>query len=126
MKTHKNKYFQGYKKLKNIKMFEDFEVNEFDLKDDQEDFQEEPEHGDDENYWEIALKNGKVLVVDIDSGKGMAGEPMDMVYLKVDGEIVKHDDVKDLIKDPEQAQELDNYLADVAAGNEASAKSWTE
>lgn len=36
MKTNKRKYFQGYKKLKNIKMFEQF-VNEFDLKDDQED-----------------------------------------------------------------------------------------
>ena len=105
------KRFSGWIGESKIQMFEEF--------DEEVESKEEP-------YWEIELKNGKILVVDVEGGKGMADEPMEMVFLKVDGKIVHFKDIKDQIKDPEQAQELSNYLDDVSAGNDASARSFTE
>lgn len=66
MKTTKRKYFQGYKKLKNIKMFEQF-VNEFDLKDDQEDpIEDAPTPGGYRNHseadYEITKKDAEKIV----------------------------------------------------------------
>lgn len=113
-KTKKNKYFQGYKKLKgklsNIREFDEFEMDQ----------------DEGENYWELELTDGRTLVVDVQGGEGMAGEPMEMVFLKVDGKTVRFKDVEHLIKDKEQAKELSHYLDDVAAGNDASARSFTE
>jgi len=120
MKTTKRKYFTGTKKLKFVKMFEQF-LNEFDLADDQAD-----PIDDEDKPWEIELKDGKTLVVDVQDGKGMADEPMEMVFLKVDGKIVHFKDVESQIKDPEMAKNLREYLDDVSAGNDASARSYIE
>ena len=80
-----------------------------------------PENETDSHTYQ--LKNGKTLVVDEETGPGMAQEPMVFVTLQVDGKTVRFSDIENLM-DPKEAEELKTYLDDVSDSNDASAKNW--
>lgn len=71
------------------------------------------------------LSDGRNLCMDIIEGSGMAGEPIEMVHLSIDDQVVNFDDVKDLMN-PDDAEELQQYIDDVNTANDASAKSFVE
>jgi len=69
------------------------------------------------------LKNGKKLTVTSICCEGMAGEPMEMVILKIGRKIVRLDDCKKLLA-KNDLKELKDYMYQTGAHNYYSAVSY--
>lgn len=64
----------------------------------------------------IKLSNGKILVFEEMDGEGMAGESITFLFLKVDGETVRLEDVSNLMSKSELDDSI-NYINYVTACN---------
>lgn len=71
----------------------------------------------------IHLSDGREVIIGEENGPGMAGEPCTYVFLKIDGEPVRLDDIKDLMS-AEDYESTRKYLDETSESNEASAISW--
>ncbi len=78
---------------------------------------------DDPNASTYQLTDGRTLVVSTQDYPGMAGEPMTIVDLSIDGKTVRFQEIKNLLN-TKDANELNNFIEDISDDNAENADRW--